>query len=74
MSAEYADVPDHTDEHPGEDIARLGKRGHDETGSVRPADGRYGLHDPGEESLYCGPEAPAVTTEDAPRTRKAGKR
>lgn len=29
---------------------RKGKRGHDERGNVRPADGRWDLHDPAEES------------------------
>ena len=31
---------------------RHGKRGHDEHGNVRPADGRYGLHEPQDESEY----------------------
>lgn len=29
---------------------RKGKRGHDDNGSVRPADGRWNLHDPKDES------------------------
>lgn len=32
--------------------ARKGKRGHDDQGNVRPADGRYGLHEPKDESKY----------------------
>lgn len=35
---------------------RKGKRGHDEQGNVRPADGRYGLHDPKDESKYVRTE------------------
>lgn len=31
---------------------RHGKRGHDDQGNVRPADGRYDLHDPKDEGTY----------------------
>jgi hypothetical protein len=31
---------------------RKGKRGHDESGNVRPADGRWELHEPKDESKY----------------------
>lgn len=34
---------------------RQGKRGH-ENGNVRPADGRYGLHEPEEEPKYVRTE------------------
>lgn len=55
---------------------REGKRGHDDGGNVRPADGRWNLHEPEEESDVCGP-ANAVSTDDvvapARRARKAGR-
>lgn len=35
---------------------RKGKRGHDDHGNVRPADGRYGLHDPKDEPKYVRTE------------------
>jgi len=35
---------------------RKGKRGHDGQGNVRPADGRYELHDPKDESKYVRTE------------------
>lgn len=48
---------------------RKGKRGHDEHGNVRPADDRYELHDPADESLVVRtPESAPV--EDKP-ARKA---
>lgn len=48
---------------------RKGKRGHDGRGNVRPADDRYELHDPAQESLVVRtPESAPV--EDKP-ARKA---
>lgn len=35
---------------------RKGMRGHDEQGNVRPADGRFELHDPKHESKYVRTE------------------
>lgn len=40
---------------------RKGKRGHDDNGNVRPADDRYNLHDPAEESAV-------VRSPDEPQT------
>ncbi len=47
---------------------RKGMRGHDADGNVRPADDRYDLHKPEDESKVCGPEAPE------PKARKESKR
>ncbi|WP_323792416.1 hypothetical protein [Nocardioides sp.] len=51
---------------------RQGKRGH-ENGNVRPADGRYGLHDPSEESQVIRTPTTATkpSSEDKPAARKA---
>ena len=46
---------------------RKGKRGHDEHGNVRPADGRWGLHEPEEESEVC-------VNETAPPAKRARAR
>lgn len=35
---------------------REGKRGHDDQGNVRPADGRWNLHEPKDESKYVRTE------------------
>jgi hypothetical protein len=35
---------------------RKGKRGHDDNGNVRPADGRWDLHDPKDESKFVRTE------------------
>ncbi|WP_300399889.1 hypothetical protein [Nocardioides sp.] len=47
---------------------RQGKRGHDEHGNVRPADDRYELHDPEQESAVVRTPQSA---EDKPTARKA---
>lgn len=54
---------------------RKGKRGHDDQGNVRPADDRYGLHEPEEESVYVRteitPDNPPAPTEQTTTPRKA---
>lgn len=50
---------------------RLGKRGHDGRGNVRPADDRYDLHDPQDESKVVRSTEPTVAVEDKPARRKA---
>lgn len=42
---------------------RKGKRAHDEHGNVRPADGRWSLHEPKDESKHVRTDA-APQTED----------
>lgn len=51
MSAARKRTGDRTTDTPSVE-ERRGKRGHDERGNVRPADGRYELHDPEDESTY----------------------
>lgn len=46
---------EHSTEVPSE-AERKGMRGHDDNGNVRPADGRWGLHAPKDESKYIRTE------------------
>ena len=58
-------APSATGEHAAEEEAtapsveeRQGMRAHDDSGNVRPADGRWDLHKPEQESQYVRTETP----------------
>lgn len=42
---------------------KRGMRAHDDNGNVRPADGRWDLHEPSEESKYVKDSAPVEPNE-----------
>ncbi|MCM0618771.1 hypothetical protein [Nocardioides bruguierae] len=48
---------------------RRGKRGHDEHGNVRPADGRFELHDPAQESSFVSSTKASKTSSKTRPTR-----
>lgn len=51
------------DPKPSEDT-RQGMRGHNDAGNIRPADGRWGLHDPEDESQVTATGVKQVEKEE----------